>query len=412
VEVVFFHGIKLGLAICEDIWNGPGPFYRRLYPRDPLQHLVSQGAQLIITISASPFTLGKDELRYRLLQQHARKAHLPFVYVNQVGGNDELVFDGKSFCVDREGSPIVVLPGFQEDVHTVETELPGTPGSYPLQEATESIYQALVTGIRDYARKCGFQRVILGLSGGLDSAVTCCLAAAALGPEQVLALAMPSPYTSTSSTRDAQTLAANLGTELKEISISRTLAAYLRSLKPHFAGTEPDVTEENLQARIRGTLLMGFSNKFGHLVLATGNKSELAMGYCTLYGDMVGGLAPLADVPKTTVYDLAHYINRNGKVVPESIIRKPPSAELKPNQTDQDSLPPYEILDGILHYYVEKQLSQQEIVARGFDPETVRFVVQTVNRNEYKRRQAAPAIKVTSKAFGPGRRIPLAAKWE
>jgi NAD+ synthase (glutamine-hydrolysing) len=329
-----------------------------------------------------------------------------------VGANDELVFDGRSLGVDGTGEPLVVFPPFEEHVETISVDSAGLFGLYSPQEEIESVHQALVLGLKDYMRKCGFATAILGLSGGIDSAVTCSLAAKAVGAENLLAVTMPGPYSSPGSVEDSRTLARNLGIRFEIIPISTAYEAYLKSLKDHFEGRVPDITEENIQARIRGNILMALSNKFGHLVLSTGNKSELAVGYCTLYGDMSGGLSVISDVPKTMVYELAHYINRESLVIPEEIINKPPSAELRENQTDQDTLPPYEILDRILHYYLDERLSLPEIQELNFDPQIVKWVIRTVDRNEYKRRQAVPGLKVTSKAFGIGRRMPIAAKFE
>ncbi len=409
VRVVRFKGETLGISICEDAWNDPEFWPQRLlYDFDPIQDLADQGATVLINISASPFHLGKDEIRYRLIQNHAHRHHLPFLFVNQVGGNDELIFDGGSMSFDKEGRPSSVGPYFSEDWVTVDTDQPGDAGLYQPLDKVAAVYQALVLGIRDYLHKCGFKRAVIGLSGGIDSALTACLAVAALGPENVLGITMPSPYSSGGSVDDSRELAANLGIEFKEISIVKTFEAYLETLAPHFAGSKPDVAEENIQARIRGNILMAFSNKYGYLALSTGNKSELAVGYCTLYGDMSGGLSAISDVPKTLVYQLAEYVDRERELIPRAIIDKAPSAELRPDQKDQDTLPPYDILDAILQDYVEEGRSAAEIVAQGFDPATVRWVIRTVDRNEYKRRQAAPGLRVTSKAFGVGRRMPVA----
>jgi NAD+ synthase (glutamine-hydrolysing) len=411
VNTVAFKGETLGISICEDAWTSAALWPRgRLYPFDPVEALARKRATLLINISASPFYAGKEEIRFELIRNHAQKHHRPFVFINQVGGNDELVFDGRSLCLDSAGEPITVCPSFVEDVRSIETGRAGTPGLYAPQDKTESIHDALVLGIRDYMRKCGFAQAVVGLSGGIDSAVTCCLAREAVENENVLGISMPSPYSSKGSIDDSRRLAANIGIRFEVIPITTVYRAYLETLKEFFKGTTADVTEENIQARIRGNILMAFSNKFGHLVLSTGNKSELAVGYCTLYGDMSGGLAVISDVPKTTVYELADYINRKGEVIPKAIIKKPPSAELKPGQKDLDTLPPYPILDQILHHYVEELESVEEITERGFDPETVRWVARMVEKNEYKRKQAPPGLKVTTKAFGIGRRIPIAAK--
>jgi NAD+ synthase (glutamine-hydrolysing) len=409
VGVVGFKGETLGISICEDAWNDPEFWPEHLlYEFDPIQELADQGATVLINISASPFHMGKDDVRFRLIQNHARRHRLPFIFANQVGGNDELIFDGGSMSFDGAGQPLSVGPYFSEEWITVDTARRGDPGLQPPLDKVAAVYQALVLGIRDYLQKCGFKRAVIGLSGGIDSALTACLAVAALGKENVLGITMPSPYSSGGSVNDSRELAANLGIEFREISIVKTFEAYLETLAPHFAGSQPDVTEENIQARIRGNILMAFSNKYGYLALSTGNKSELAVGYCTLYGDMSGGLSAISDVPKTLVYQLAEYVNRERELIPRSTLTKAPSAELRPDQKDQDSLPPYDILDAILQDYVEEGRSAEEITARGFDPETVRWVIRTVDRNEYKRRQAAPGLRITSKAFGVGRRMPVA----
>jgi NAD+ synthase (glutamine-hydrolysing) len=413
INTIAFKGERLGISICEDAWNDPELWPKgTLYALDPIETLARQGATLFINISASPFFMGKEEIRFRLIRNHALRHQRPFVFVNQLGGNDELIFDGRSLCLDAAGDPVAICPSFGEHVHTIDTTLSGKPGLYVPQDKIESIHEALVLGVRDYMRKCGFSKAVVGLSGGIDSAVTCCLAKDAVGSENVLGISMPSPYSSKGSIEDSRKLAANIGIQFQVVSISTVYEAYLDTLKDPLAGQEPDATEENIQARIRGNILMAFSNKFGHLVLSTGNKSELAVGYCTLYGDMSGGLAVISDVPKTMVYDLAKYINRKSEVIPRAIIEKPPSAELKPNQVDQDTLPPYPILDKILHYYIEELRSVEEIVHLGFDRETVRWVARMVEKNEYKRKQAALGLKVTTKAFGIGRRIPIAAKVE
>lgn len=411
VGTVKFKGEILGITICEDAWNELHMLGIRNYGYDPVEELVKQGAGLLINISASPFQVGKEEQRFRIISNHARKHGVPFLYVNQVGGNDELVFDGRSMFVDKNGEPVRVLPAFSEELAAVETGISGISGLYTPLDRTGSIYSALVTGIRDYMRKCGFNKAILGLSGGIDSAVTCCLAAEAVGNENVVGVSMPSPYSSTGSVEDSRKLAENLGIEFKVIPISDIYSSYLGSLEEPFRGREPDIAEENIQARIRGSIAMALSNKFGYLLLATGNKSEMSVGYCTLYGDMSGGLSPIADVPKTMVYDLARFINREREIIPEETITKPPSAELKPDQLDQDTLPPYDVLDGILNYYVDEGYSAEDIIKKGYDSETVNWVIRNVNRNEYKRKQAAPGLKVTTKAFGIGRRMPIAAKY-
>jgi len=412
VAVVPFKDEVLGISICEDAWYDPELWFRRLYPLDPIQAQAQQGATVLINISASPFQVGKEELRHRLFQSHARKYGLPLVCVNQVGGNDELIFDGRSLALDPAGEAIAVLPGFRETVVTVDLAQPGIPGLYLPQEKIATVHEALVLGLRDYLSKCGFKQAVVGLSGGVDSAVTCCLAAAALGRENVLGVLMPSPYTSPDSIEDSLILARNLGVATRLIPITPIYESYREALQGPLQLGEIELTLENIQARIRGNILMAISNKYGHMVLSTGNKSELAVGYCTLYGDMSGGLGVLADVPKTMVYELAEYLNRDREIIPAQIIRKAPSAELRPDQTDQDTLPPYDILDRIMNYYLTEGCAYGDIVKLGFDPETVQWVIRTIDKNEYKRRQAAPGLKITSKAFGMGRRIPIAAQFE
>ena len=403
----------LGLSICEDAWAQ----YRQknhcsLYPFDPIAALAQQGATLLVNISASPFYCGKDQLRFDLLRQHCRRHRRPFVYANQVGGNDELIFDGDSLVLNEQGEVLTRLPAFQEAVETVDLAQPNAPLPFQPLAPIASVHDGLILGLRDYLRKCGFSRAVVGLSGGIDSALTCYLAREAIGPENVLGVIMPSLYSSRGSIVDSEKLAGNLGVKTVVIPITPIYQSYLQALSEHFPVNDLDVSLENIQARIRGNILMAFSNRYGYLVLSTGNKSELAVGYCTLYGDMSGGLAVISDVPKTMVYDLARYINRHQEIIPREIITKAPSAELRPNQTDQDTLPPYEILDQVLEYYINEGLVYADIVARGFDAETVRWILRSVDRNEYKRRQAAPGLKVTSKAFGSGRRMPIAARYE
>jgi NAD+ synthase (glutamine-hydrolysing) len=411
-DVFQFKGEILGLSVCEDAWNDPALWQHCMYPYDPIEVMAQKGATLIVNVAASPFHRGKEKIRYDIVRSHATKHRIPFLFVNQVGANDELIFDGRSMCLDRAGNILALFPSFREQVQTVSVKEPASPDPYVLQDEIESVHQALVLGVRDYLRKCGFTTAILGLSGGIDSAVTCCIAAEALTAERVTAVTMPGPYSSQGSVEDSKKLAANLGIRFEVIPISPVYEAYLKSLRQQFGTKDTDVTEENIQARIRGNILMALSNKFGHLVLSTGNKSELAVGYCTLYGDMSGGLSVIADVPKTMVYELAHFINTASVVIPKEILQKPPSAELRPHQTDQDTLPPYDILDQILNYYLDENYPVDAILAQGFDPETVSWVIRTVDRNEYKRRQAVPGLKVTSKAFGLGRRMPIAAKFE
>ncbi|MBI2338815.1 MAG: NAD+ synthase [Deltaproteobacteria bacterium] len=457
-DTIDYRGRIWGVSICEDIWNDPAFWGRRLYPEDPIAELVGKGSEILVNISASPYSIGKFNVRRDMISALARRHHLPVVYVNQVGGNDELIFDGGSMVVGPEGNLLALAPFFKEGVTFVELDnskkgifnqphsgaeggqagklmpegmrqtarqfddLPmegppnnaaGPPSS--LAEATRAplndmalLEEALVFGLRDYVRKCGFKKVALGLSGGIDSALTACLAVKAVGPANVLGLIMPSRYSSNHSLADAERLAKNLKMRTREIRINPLHSAYEKSFRKMFGRRKADATEENIQARIRGNLLMAVSNKLGHLVLSTGNKSELAVGYCTLYGDMSGGLAVISDLPKTMVYKLSRYINRKKEIIPQNCLTKPPSAELKPNQTDQDSLPPYEILDGILKAYVEDLRSEEEIIKMGYEKGAVQKVIRMIDRNEYKRRQAAPGLRVTSRAFGMGRRFPIA----
>ena len=413
-SVIRFKDEILGISICEDVWNDPALWPKRYYPFDPIRKLVEKGATLLINISASPFHMGKEEIRYRIFQNHSKKYKIPFIFVNQVGGNDELIFDGRSIYFDRTSKPISVFPSFKEHIQTINTTKPEKPFHYQPKDHIESVYDALILGIRDYVRKCGFSKVVLGLSGGIDSAVVCCLASESIGSENVLGLAMPSSYSSKGSIDDSKKLANNLGISFQIIPITPIYDSYRKSLSKALEITdEINVTLENIQARIRGNILMAISNKYGYLVLSTGNKSELAVGYCTLYGDMSGGLAVISDVPKTMVYKLANYINRKSEIIPKIIIEKPPSAELKPNQKDTDSLPPYEILDHILQLYVDEGYSIKDIYnLKYYDKNIIKWIVNAVNKNEYKRRQAAPGLKVTPKAFGVGRRMPIAAKFE
>lgn len=405
-------GTRLGVTICEDVWNDKGFWPRQLYARNPVEDVVRSGADVLLNIASSPFSTEKPELRYRMLRAIAIEHQLPVVYVNQVGGNDQLVFDGSSMALDARGERVAQARAFEEDLVFFDTasgkgEIRPAPDS-----EVETIYRALKLGTRDYMSKCGFQKALVGLSGGIDSSLVATIAADAIGPANVLGVGMPGPYSSRGSLRDAETLARNLGIGYQAIPIAGPFEAYLQALRPAFAGLAPDVTEENLQARIRGTILMALSNKSGSMLLSTGNKSELAVGYCTLYGDMAGGLAVIADVPKTMVYELARYVNREGERIPAASIAKPPSAELRPNQTDQDTLPPYDVLDPILRAYIEDHDCLEQIAAKlGVDAALVRDVVRKVNRAEYKRQQAAPALKVTGKAFGIGRRYPIANRY-
>jgi NAD+ synthase (glutamine-hydrolysing) len=401
---------KLGVSICEDAWNDEQFEERTIYDHNPIQLLAEQGATLLINIAASPYHLGKNRLRYERNAHHARRWGVPYLTCAQVGGNDELIFDGRSLAVDSEGVIIDMLAPFESDVRLIDTSKPGTIKDYPAIGHMESLRQALALGIRDYMRKVGFRKVVFGLSGGIDSALVAAIAVDAVGPENVTAVTMPSQYSSSGSVDDSVRLAENLGIRIDTVPIRSVFDAFIEVLAEPFENVEPDVTEENLQARIRGTLLMAYSNKFGSLLLSTGNKSELAMGYCTLYGDMDGGLAVISDLTKSQVYELAKWYNRDREVIPEAILTKPPSAELRPDQKDQDSLPPYEVLDPILVGYLEEGFSVEELTKRGNDPEMVRWVISMVERSEYKRWQAAPGLRVSPKAFGAGRRMPIAAR--
>jgi len=408
VAPVPFRGLNLGVSICEDIWNDGDFWPRRLYREDPIEKLVAAGADLIINIAASPYTIEKRRLRPRMLASVARHWQRLLVFVNQVGGQDDLVFDGSSLAFDAGGALIARAAEHAPDLIVVDVEAGRGEVRHFAPSDARSALDALVLGTRDYARRCGFSGALIGVSGGIDSAVVACIASRALGPANVLGVAMPSRYSSDHSRRDAADLAKNLGIEFREIPIEPMFAAFLTSLTPAFAGLSSDVTEENLQARIRGNLLMALSNKFGKLLLSTGNKSEIATGYCTLYGDTNGGLAVISDVPKTFVYQIAHEINADRAVIPESTLTKPPSAELRPDQVDQDSLPPYEVLDAILAAHVEDGLDRQALVAKGFERAVVDKVLRLVRTSEYKRRQLPPGLKITGKAFGTGRRYPVA----
>jgi len=411
-EVYPFKGRRIGLTICEDVWNDKDIFKRRIYHSDPVSRMIQQGADLIVNISASPYYAGKFEFRRQMLESIARKYGVPLIYANQVGGNDSVLFDGVSSAFDRKGRLVARARDFREDLVIFDTEGDGGEIHDIAASEAESIFRALVMGTRDYVRKCGFAKVVVGLSGGIDSALTACIAVEALGRGNVLTVFMPSRYTSRDNYEDTQQLAGNLGVELLTIPIDGMFREFLSFLSPAFDGKDPGIVEQNLQARIRGTILMGLSNKHGSLLLSTGNKSELAMGYCTLYGDMSGGLAVISDVPKTAVYRLAHFYNRDKDAIPQRIIRKAPSAELKPDQTDQDDLPPYEGLDPILKGYIEELKGADELIRMGFDRQLVAEIIAKVDRNEYKRHQAAPGLKVTSKAFGYGRRFPIAQRFK
>jgi len=438
VQITPLNGLSLGISICEDLWNDRDIVDRQLYHDNPINELARRGADLFINCSASPFTVGKHTLRLRLMRQAARRHGLPVLYCNQVGGNDELVFDGCSCAVGPDGELIGHAKDFQPDLLVVDVPLGEQGGGAakpqagagalqariePISEGIASAYHALVLGLRDYCGKCGFKSVVLGLSGGIDSAVCCALAVAALGNKNVRGVTMPSRYSSDGSVGDAELLARNLGIEFHTLAIEPAHQAFEKMLEPVFEGTDPGVAEENIQARTRGVLLMAISNKFGSMLVTTGNKSELAVGYCTLYGDMAGGLAILSDVPKTLVYQLANWINDDpesplrkafGKaVIPKDTLTKPPSAELREDQTDQDSLPPYDVLDEIIERFVEQEQSAKRIIDEtGFDAEVVMKMIRLIDLNEYKRKQAAPGLKITGRAFGFGRRMPIVQRYD
>ena len=412
-ELFSFCGNRMALTICEDAWNDKQFWLKRLYPLDPVDALIRAGGNFVLNISASPFWIGKRQLRRDMLASIARQHKVPVVMVNQVGGNDSLVFDGSSLVLNSEGNVIAQGRSFEEDLITFDSKT--LTGEMHEQVAGDeaSVYGALVLGTRDYIRKCGFRKAIIGLSGGIDSALTATIAADAVGPENVIGVGMPGPYSSEGSIDDARTLAGNLGIRFELLSINQAYEAYRETLRDVFSGYKEDVTEENLQSRARGMILMALSNKFGAIVLSTGNKSELGVGYCTLYGDMVGGLAVISDVPKTLVYRVSEYVNSRREVIPRATLEKPPSAELRANQKDSDSLPPYDVLDAVLEDYVEDSHPAERIaVDRGIDIEVVRRVIRLVDRAEYKRQQAAPGLKISPKAFGYGRRFPIAAKSE
>jgi len=430
VQLTPLNEMQLGISICEDLWNDRDVVDRQLYHDNPINELARHGADLFINCSASPYTLGKHALRMRLMCEAAKRHGLPVLYCNQVGGNDELVFDGCSCAVGADGELIAQAKDFQEDLLVLDVPVVGRQGAKPQAARVETLsvgiasaYHALVLGLRDYCGKCGFKSVVLGLSGGIDSAVCCAVAVAALGKDNVRGVTMPSRFSSDGSVSDAELLANNLGIQFDAVAIEPAHQAFESMLGSIFEGTDSGVAEENIQARARGVLLMAISNKFGSMLVTTGNKSELAVGYCTLYGDMAGGLAVLSDVPKTMVYDLANWINDDpaspllkefGRpVIPRDTITKPPSAELREDQTDQDSLPPYEILDEIIERFVEQEQSAQRIVKEtGFDSETVLKMIRLIDLNEYKRKQAAPGLKITGRAFGFGRRMPIAQRYD
>jgi NAD+ synthase (glutamine-hydrolysing) len=429
--ILTLDGLRLGISICEDLWNEDSFWGHRSYDANPIAELAQQGAELVINLSASPFCMGKQTLREAMLSHTATRYNLPILYVNQVGGNDDLIFDGRSLAVSHTGDLVARGKAFEEDLLELEYKrdlcaIHSDPIAASPQHPAEEIWGALVLGVQDYARKCGFRQVVLGLSGGIDSALVAAIAAEALGPENVLGLLMPSPYSSDHSISDALALAQNLGIETQKIPIAPLMEGFTQSLAPLFSGTESGLAEENIQARIRGNLLMAIANKFGRLLISTGNKSEVAVGYCTLYGDMSGGLAAIADVPKTRVYELCEWLNTaaaqvwvnqltpnaQGEIIPTHILTKPPSAELKPGQLDQDSLPPYDVLDDILYRYIDEHQSQADIVAGGHDGAIVSRVLGLVKRAEFKRQQAAPGLKITDRAFGTGWRMPIASQWE
>lgn len=405
-------GEQLGITICEDVWNDKNFWAKPLYERDPVSEIVRQGSTVLLNLSGSPYALDKRALRFEMLRSIALTHKRPVIYVNQVGGNDSLIFDGASIALTADGKVAAQAKAFEEDLVIFDTATgKGEVHEQPHEEIAYA-YLALVTGTRDYVRKCGFKRVLVGLSGGIDSAVVAAIAVDALGSENVLGVSMPGPFSSAGSKTDAQTLAKNLGMRFVTLPITEVFEAYKAALAPAFGDRPADVTEENIQARIRGNYLMALSNKFGSMVLSTGNKSENAVGYCTLYGDMAGGLAVISDVPKLMVYELARWINREREVIPRSTLEKPPSAELRPNQKDEDSLPPYEVLDRVLKAYIEDLRSPQEIADHyGFDLKLVQDIALRVDHNEYKRKQAAPGLKITSRAFGFGRPFPIAQKF-
>lgn len=411
IHLLNFKSKKIGVTICEDAWNDKDFWAHRNYEFDPVEENVKLGAEFIINLSASPFSIGKEKVRTEMFSSIARKHRVPVLFINQVGANTDLIFDGGIKVFDGNGNLIIASNRFEETIVLYDTDISYDKINYSYPSDEEEIYNALILGIRDYCRKTGFQKVVLGLSGGMDSAIVAVLAKEAVGKDNVLCVMMPSQYSSEGSITDSEKLINNIGVKSTLISIQDLFNEFKSNLKKEFDDLPEDITEENLQSRIRGVLLMALSNKFGYLLLATGNKSELATGYATLYGDMCGGLAPIADVYKTRIYDLARFINREKEIIPNEIINKVPSAELRPNQTDQETLPPYDLLDKILYYYIEETKEEDEIVSLGFDSHIVKKVLKMVDRAEYKRKQAAPVLKVTNKAFGTGRRFPIVQGW-
>jgi NAD+ synthase (glutamine-hydrolysing) len=406
--------LRIGVTICEDIWNDEGFWGKRNYQADPIADLANQNVDLIVNLSASPYSVGKQRIREAILRHASQRYHQAILYANQVGGNDDLIFDGNSFGCNRQGEMICRGKAFETelilvDYHLETQDFISTAQAQPLSDDAE-IWAALVLGVRDYVRKCGFSKVVLGLSGGVDSALVAAIAAAAIGAENVLGILMPSPYSSDHSIKDALDLAENLGIKTQKLPIGDLMKTYDDTFAELFANTEFGLAEENIQSRIRGNLLMAISNKFGHLLISTGNKSEMAVGYCTLYGDMNGGLGAIADVPKTRVYSICEWLNRTQEIIPSNILTKPPSAELKPGQVDQDSLPPYDVLDNILEQFILEHKSAAEIIASGHDAATVQRVIKLVTRAEFKRKQAPPGLKVTDRAFGTGWRMPIASR--
>lgn len=410
-KVFSFRGMKLGIGICEDSWNDKDFWKQRIYHTDPIEELMSLGANMLLNISASPFHVNKNNLRLDMFQSIVQKYHIPCVFVNLVGGNDSLIFDGCSFVLDADAKILAQASPFREELIIVDTQSKHFITNGWTSPEEEQIFDALVLGLRDYLYKCGFKKALIGLSGGIDSALVAAITVQAIGKENVIGVLMPSRYSSGHSITDATELAENLGIEYRTVPIEPLFTSFLELMKLQFGNLPQDITEENIQARLRGNILMALSNKLNAMVLSTGNKSELAVGYCTIYGDMCGGLAVISDVPKTMVYRLSRWMNRDQVIIPENTITKPPSAELRPDQMDQDSLPPYEVLDGILNSYIENLMEENEIVQLGYDAETVRKVLKLVDHNEYKRRQAAPCLRVTTKAFGFGRRLPIAQGW-